>query len=163
MYKIALINMPFANLSFPSIALTQLKAVVDERFKDQVSADIHYLTHDFAKYLGLDLYELITGSADAQNAGLGDWFFRQTAFPELANNAGVYLSRYFPFHTEEMNTLKSRILEKRRGLDQFLDSLISKYALDKLSSLASLRCSCRMRRRFPSRAGLRNVLRNPSL
>ncbi len=130
MYKIALINMPFANLSFPSIALTQLKAVVDERFKDQVSADIHYLTHDFARYLGLDLYELITGSADAQNAGLGDWFFRQTAFPELANNAGVYLSRYFPFHTEEMNTLKSRILEKRRGLDQFLDSLISKYALD---------------------------------
>jgi len=130
MYKIALINMPFANLSMPSIALTQLKAVVDQRFKDQVSVDIHYLSHDFAKYLGLELYELITGSADAQNAGLGDWFFRQTAFPELVNNAGVYLSRYFPVHTGEMNTLKSRILEKRRGLDQFLDSLISKYALD---------------------------------
>ncbi len=130
MYKIALINMPFANLSMPSIALTQLKAVVDERFKDQVSVDVHYLSHDFAKYLGLDLYDLITWSGDSQNAGLGDWFFRQTAFPELPNNAGVYLSRYFPFRTEEMNTLKSRILEKRRGLDQFFDSLISKYALD---------------------------------
>ena len=132
MYKIALINMPFANLSLPSIALTQLKAVVDERFKDQVSVEIHYLNHDFAKYLGMGLYDLITGAADAQNAGLGDWFFRQTAFPELANNAGVYLSRYFPFHTDQMNTLKSRILEKRRGLDQFLDSLISKYALDQV-------------------------------
>ena len=132
MYKIALINMPFANLSLPSIALTQLKAVVDERFKDRVSVDIHYLSHDFAKYLGLELYDLITGSADAQNAGLGDWFFRQTAFPEQANNAGVYLSRYFPFHTEEMNMLKGRVLEKRRGLDHFLDSLISKYALDQV-------------------------------
>ena len=130
MYKIALINMPFANLSLPSIALTQLKALVDERFKERVSVDIHYLSHDFAKYLGMGLYDLITGSANAQNAGLGDWFFRQTAFPDQPNNAGVYLSRYFPFHSEEMNTLKGRILEKRRGLDHFLDSLISKYALD---------------------------------
>src|SRR5215510_126433 len=130
MYKIALINMPFADLAMPSIALTQLKAVVDQRFKDQVSVEVHYLNHDFARYLGLELYDLITESADSQNAGLGDWFFRQAAFPELPNNAGVYLSRYFPFHTEEMNTLKSRILEKRRALDNFLDSLISKYALD---------------------------------
>ena len=130
MYRIALINMPFADLAMPSIALTQLKAVVEERFTDQVSVNVHYLNHDFAKYLGLDLCELITDSADSQNAGLGDWFFRQTAFPELPNNAGVYLSRYFPFHTEEMNTLKSRILERRRGLDQFIDSLISKYELD---------------------------------
>src|SRR5215510_13440228 len=132
MYKIALINMPFADLAMPSIALTQLKAVVEQRFKDHVSVDIYYLNHDFARYLGLDLYELITASADSQNAGLGDWFFRQTAFPDLANNAGVYLSRYFPFHTDEMNRLKSGILEKRRGLDRFLDSLISKYALDQV-------------------------------
>ena len=130
MYKIALINMPFADLALPSIALTQLKAVVEERFKDQVSVDIHYLNHDFAKYLGIDLYDTITGSADSQNAGLGDWFFRQTAFPDQTNNAGVYLSRYFPFHTADMNTLKSGILEKRRGLTDFLDSLIAKYGLD---------------------------------
>ena len=130
MYKIALINMPFADLAMPSIALTQLKVVVEQRFKDKVSVDIHYLNHDFAKYLGLELYESITSFADSQNAGLGDWFFRQTAFPELANNAGPYLSRYFPFHTEEMNTLKSRVLQKRRGLDQFLDSLIARYSLD---------------------------------
>lgn len=130
MYRIALINMPFADLQLPSIALTQLKAVVSQRFKDQVSVEVYYLNHDFAKYLTVDLYDLITSSADAQNAGLGDWFFRQSAFPDQPNNAGPYLSRYFPFHTEEMNTLKSRILEKRRGLDHFLESLISKYELD---------------------------------
>jgi hypothetical protein len=32
MYRIALINMPFANLSLPSIALTQLKSLVESRF-----------------------------------------------------------------------------------------------------------------------------------
>jgi ribosomal peptide maturation radical SAM protein 1 len=122
--------MPFANLGMPSIALTQLKTVVENRFKDSVSVDVCYLNHDFANYLGLEFYDLIIDSADSQNAGLGDWFFRQTAFPDLSNNAGPYLSRYFPFHTEQMNTLKSRVLEKRRGLDHFLDSLISKYALD---------------------------------
>jgi ribosomal peptide maturation radical SAM protein 1 len=130
MYKIALINMPFANLSMPSIALTQLKTVVESRFKEQVSIDVLYLNHDFANYLGLELYELILSSAEAQNSGLGDWFFRQTAFSDLPNNAGVYLSRYFPFRTDQMNTLKSGVLEKRRGLDRFFDSLISKYALD---------------------------------
>ncbi|HXQ72225.1 MAG TPA: hypothetical protein VN844_17145, partial [Pyrinomonadaceae bacterium] len=130
MYRIALINMPFANLHMPSIALTQLKSVVEERFKDEVSVDVYYLSHDFANYLGVELYDRITESADSQNSGLGDWFFRQIAFPDQVNNTGVYLSRYFPYHTEEMNTLKSRVVEKRRGLGHFMDSLISKYALD---------------------------------
>ena len=130
MYRIALINMPFANLHMPSIALTQLKSVVENRFKNEVSVDVYYLNHDFANYLGLDLYDLITGSADSQNSGLGDWFFRQIAFPDETNNTGPYLSRYFPHHTEQMNTLKSRIVGKRHGLDRFMDGLISKYALD---------------------------------
>nr|QEO74672.1 Radical SAM domain protein [uncultured bacterium] len=130
MYKIALINMPFANLQMPSIALTQLKSVVENRFKNEVSVDVYYLNHDFANYLGLELYDRITESADSQNSGLGDWFFRQIAFPDQTNNTGVYLSRYFPHHTEQMNTLKSRVVEKRHGLDRFLDSLIAKYVLD---------------------------------
>lgn len=130
MYRIALINMPFANLHMPSIALTQLKSIVEDRFRSDVSVDVYYLNHDFANYLGLELYNRITESADSQNSGLGDWFFRQIAFPDQVNNTGVYLSRYFPYHTEEMNTLKSRVMEKRRGLDHFMDSLIAKYALD---------------------------------
>ena len=130
MYRIALINMPFANLSLPSIALTQLKSLVESHFREQVSVNLLYLNHDFANYLGLDLYHLVVNSTESQNSGLGDWFFRQTAFPDLPNNAGVYLSRYFPFHTDQMNKLKGQILEKRRGLSVFLESLIKKYSLD---------------------------------
>jgi B12 binding domain. len=129
MYKIALINMPFANLQMPSIALTQLKSVVESRCKDQVTVEVFYLNHDCAHYFGRDLYGAILG-ADGQNSGLGDWMFRQAAFPDRANNVSLYLSRYFPLQNTEMNSLKSAILEKRRGLDRFLDTLISKYALD---------------------------------
>lgn len=129
MYKIALINMPFANLQIPSIALTQLKSVVESRLKDQVTVDVFYLNHDFANYFGRDLYNTVLGG-DAQNSGLGDWMFRQAAFPDRANNVSLYLSRYFPLHNTEMNSIKSAILEKRRGLDRFLDTLITKYALD---------------------------------
>ena len=70
MYRITLINMPFANLSLPSIALTQLKAVVESHFKEQVSINLLYLNHDFANYLGLDLYDLIVNSKESQNSGL---------------------------------------------------------------------------------------------
>ena len=130
MYRITLINMPFANLSIPSIALTQLKAVVESRLTEQVSINLLYLNHDFGNYLGLDLYDLIVNSKESQNSGLGDWFFRQTAFPSLPDNAGVYLSRYFPVHTDQMSQLKELVLEKRRGLSSFLESLIKKYSLD---------------------------------
>ena len=129
MYRITLINMPFANLSIPSIALTQLKAVVESRFKEHVSVNLLYLNHDFANYLGLDLYDLIVNSPESQNSGLGDWLFRQTAFPSLPNNANVYLSRYFPVHTDQMDQLKNLVLEKRRGLNSFLEGLIRKYSL----------------------------------
>jgi ribosomal peptide maturation radical SAM protein 1 len=56
--------------------------------------------------------------------------FRQAAFPDRANNVSLYLSRYFPLQNREVNAFKSVILEKRRGLDRFLDTLITKYALD---------------------------------
>jgi ribosomal peptide maturation radical SAM protein 1 len=123
--------MPFANLQMPSIALTQLKSIVEDRFRNEVSVDIHYLNHDFANYLGLELSEHITRSAESQNSGLGDWFFRQIAFPDQANNMGVYISRYFPYHTPQITALKNVVMDKRRGLDRFMDGLIAKYALDR--------------------------------
>ncbi|NIR49791.1 hypothetical protein GWO09_15580, partial [candidate division KSB1 bacterium] len=56
MYKIALINMPFAGMNFPSFALTQLKSVVDIQHKDRVSVEIYYVNQDFARHLGTDFY-----------------------------------------------------------------------------------------------------------
>ena len=56
MYSIFFINMPFADLELPSIALTQLKAIVDSSFANQTEGSIFYLNHDFAHYMGTDSY-----------------------------------------------------------------------------------------------------------
>jgi ribosomal peptide maturation radical SAM protein 1 len=131
MFKIALINMPFASLSLPSIGLTQLKSMLAARFGDQISVDIRYINHDFAHYLDLAAYQTIVGSIDHHNSGLGDWFFRQAAFPGMADNAREYFRRYYPQQDQQSQMHKYVIQEKRRGLEGFLNGVIAKYELDK--------------------------------
>ena len=128
--KIALINMPFAGATLPSIALTQLKSILREQLGDRVSVVIHYLNHDFVKYMGKDLYGFMSDSMDAHNSGLGDWIFRQAAFPELPDNSSAYFQRFFPYRTPQHTAFKEQILEKRRGFDAFLETIIATYRLD---------------------------------
>ncbi|HBL25713.1 MAG TPA: RiPP maturation radical SAM protein 1, partial [Acidobacteria bacterium] len=90
-----MVNMPFATLQFPSIALTQLKSVAESRFGDRVRVRILYLNHEFAHYLGVETYQVMN-SVQASNAGLGDWLFRSVAFPEQPDNADAYFKRYYP-------------------------------------------------------------------
>src|SRR5690242_21961487 len=99
MFRICLINMPFASLSLPSIALTQMKSRLKEQFKDRVSVEILYLNHDFGKYLGVEFYDFLSNSMQSLNAGLGDWVFRQLAFPDQPDNTAKYFERYFPGET----------------------------------------------------------------
>ena len=129
MFRVALINMPFANLNVPSIALTQLKAVVDRAFGDAVQTDIFHLNHDFAELIGLDTYREIANSIYALNAGIGDWMFRQAAFPELADNAPAYFQRYFPRKDEPTLRLRQAIVDVRSKLDEYIAHLIDAYSL----------------------------------
>jgi ribosomal peptide maturation radical SAM protein 1 len=126
--KISLVNMPFATLQFPSIALTQLKSVAESRCGDRVRVRILYLNHDFAHYLGVDLYDVMN-SVQASNAGLGDWLYRSLAFPELPDNADAYFQRYYPQRDPAMEARRRMILTKRAGLERFMQSLAAKYQL----------------------------------
>jgi ribosomal peptide maturation radical SAM protein 1 len=131
MYKISLINMPFANLSLPSIALTQLKAVAEQRFGGDVRVRILYLNLEFSQYLGQELYNYVIGALQANNSGLGDWFFRQTAFPDQPDNTAFYFQRYFPRLDANEGVIKGAMLAKRAGLKRYLDRLVTKYQLDR--------------------------------
>jgi ribosomal peptide maturation radical SAM protein 1 len=130
MYKISLVDMPFSNVYLPSIALTQIKSVTKSRFPGKVSVDIVSLSHDFAKYLGVDCYQYISTSMQALYAGIGDWFFRQQAFPQLPDNTDTYLQRYFWGKSEDERRIKDLIVRKRPKLDAFMDEMITRYALD---------------------------------
>jgi ribosomal peptide maturation radical SAM protein 1 len=133
--KIHLVNMPFAAVNLPSIALTQLKSVMRSTFGDGVSVEIHYLNQDFPAYLGADLYAYVSSSMDAQNTGFGDWFFRQSAFPDLPDNTEAYYRRYFPYRSPQIEMVKRIVMEKRRGLDHYLDELIAKYELEQADAV----------------------------
>lgn len=130
MYKIGLINMPFAAFNSPSLGLTQLKAVLESQFENRVSVEILYLNQDFARHMGIDTTQFIENSAQAQNSGLGEWFFRQSAFPDASDNSKAYFQRYYPLQNEQTLALKRAILEKREGINEFLDHLIDRYKIN---------------------------------
>jgi len=129
MYRIALINMPFATINMPSLALTQLKAVVDAKFSNEVSVEIIYLNQEFAHYLGVEPYENVAKQMEHYESGLGDWFFRQVAFPEAPDNTESYLRRYYPGQSTQAQMFKNYVQQKRQGLDAFLGKLVMKHQL----------------------------------
>jgi ribosomal peptide maturation radical SAM protein 1 len=127
MFEIVLINMPFADVRIPSLALTQIKYVVEKAFPGRVHARILYLNHEFAPYLGAQFCQEVGLGMKHHTSGFGDWFFRKTAFPEVPDNIADYLLRYHPRKDPETLRFKEFITQKRRGLDEFIDQLISRY------------------------------------
>ena len=127
--RIALISMPFPSLAMPSLALTQLATVLKEHLGERVSVDTLYLNLDFAHYVGgPGQYQDVFVNGGFMT-GLGDWFFRQSAFPDAPDNADAYLSRFYFGEDEETARLRARLLEQRAGLDAFLDALIDTHDL----------------------------------
>jgi magnesium-protoporphyrin IX monomethyl ester (oxidative) cyclase len=126
--KIALVNMPFADTCYPSIALTQLRSLVEEKFGERVDAEVLYLNHEFSTIIGGGTYSVIT-SLGGTVAGLGDWMFRDLAFAP-ANNADAYFRRHAPrLGIDDAGVAK--LLEIRETFSDRLDELIDRHGLDK--------------------------------
>ena len=137
--RIPLITMPIVAITCPSLGLTQLKDVTQRAHGDRVEVEILYLQHDFARYMaeadkargggaGTDLYEVFCGN-QMHNTGLGDWFFRQVAFPGLPDNAKEYFTRYYPGRSPEIERFRAALLERRKGLEDILDDLILRHRI----------------------------------
>jgi len=140
--------MPFAYLRIPSIGITQLKSVLDDQLGGEVTTELHYLNIDIAGFLDFNIYNFIAENSYSQFCNFGEWFFRQEAFPFLADNSSEYF-RHFGLEMERMfldakqtTTERKRpvasnelifysnvLLEKREELGHFLDSLIIKNRL----------------------------------
>src|SRR5215470_9694231 len=129
LYKVVLLNLPFTETQYPSIALTQLKYVLDEQLGRRVTTEIGYLNHDFVHYLGSGLHNAILQGHVNVSSGLADWFFRQTAFPALPDNTEEYCQRFYPGPQKHAHWFYM-LLKKRQGLDVFLAEMIDKYHLD---------------------------------
>jgi magnesium-protoporphyrin IX monomethyl ester (oxidative) cyclase len=125
--RIALVNMPFAEWIRPSFALSQLSALAKRELGSTVHTDVRYLNVDFAHYFGVEVFDEVAGIITHVLTGLGDWLFRQVAFPELPDNAATYLGRYYS--GPQWAELKAHILDRRAGLEEFCEELIDRYAL----------------------------------
>lgn len=128
-YRIALINMPFARLAMPSIALTQLAAVLRRELGDEIDIASHYLNMDFMEVLEDPHLYNHTHSSTAFMTGVGEWFFRQAAFPEAADNTDAYYARYYHSQDDDTRAIWHQLQQKRSRLDAFFDVLIDRYAL----------------------------------
>jgi magnesium-protoporphyrin IX monomethyl ester (oxidative) cyclase len=131
MLKVSLLNVPFAYINLPSLALAQLQSVARRRLGAQVSVDVIYLNQDFAQFLNVDLYTYVAESMESLNSGFGEWLFRRAAFPDLPDNIDAYLKRYTHLFPSGMwTTHKDWILDMRARIPQFIDQSIARYKLD---------------------------------
>ena len=127
MLKINLVNTPFAAWDRPSFALSQLSALTRREFGDQVEVSVHSLNLDFAAYLGVEIYEEITGNLQHLLTGLGEWMFRGLAYPSATDNEDEYFGRYYT--GPGWRSFRSRLLDLRAGLPELFDGLCDEYAL----------------------------------
>ena len=126
MFKIALINLPFASVNYPSIALAQLRSCLDKELGNEVETDIFHFNHHFRKYFGKEVYASISHSIDSTVAGLGDWMFRQAAYPKLEDHVDEYFQRY-PSVLQEFNVTSAFFKELKEGINDLLAQLITIY------------------------------------
>jgi ribosomal peptide maturation radical SAM protein 1 len=128
-FRVVLVNMPFASLSLPSLALTQLASVLRARFGARVAVETLYLNLDFARFFGDTRYYSHVVADAGFLTGVGDWFFRQCAFPAAEDNTGAYLRRFYFGDDAETRTLRGILVEKRKAAAAFLDTLIAAHGL----------------------------------
>lgn len=128
MLHVALVNMPFADWNRPSFALGQLSTLVQREFDDQVRTQVCYLNQDMAEFFGTRLYESLSVSHDHVDTGVGDWLFRQIAFPEAPDTSRAYFQRYY--RGARWESFREEILRARGALRDFCEELIDRHRLD---------------------------------
>jgi ribosomal peptide maturation radical SAM protein 1 len=152
--------MPFGNIEKPSIGLTQLSARVRDVHGDKVTVDVNYLNHEFGKLLGPSAYKYIATHQSGLVSGFGEWFFRQVAFPDQADNQEAYLTRYAStFGSDVLQLFRTNVQPLRARLAEILDELIVRYRLDQadlvgfsstfFQNVASMAMARRLRRVRP--------------
>ena len=84
---ICLVNMPYASLNRPSLALGLLKALLE---REGIAASVVYPNLAFAEVVGLPLYNLASSWFPKEFLA-GEWTFAAAAFPEAVRDDEKYL------------------------------------------------------------------------
>jgi ribosomal peptide maturation radical SAM protein 1 len=85
---VCLVQMPFAAICRPSLALGLLTGYLDQA---GLTSRVLYGNLEFAEQIGGDVYRLVESTP--QNGLLGEWVFAGTAFPEFQPDHATYLEQ----------------------------------------------------------------------
>lgn len=131
--QINLVSMPFAALTSPSIALTQLKGRLEQCFRGAVRVRICYLNLEFGRRLGLDAYNFVAHGAAAELSGFGEWLFSRLAFPSSPDNTLEYLEAHRACFGpgKDLPVVLRELLDSREHFTDILDELIADHELDR--------------------------------
>lgn len=152
--KLLLVDMPFSLPECPAFGLTQIQMHLKEKFGNRVEIDILYLNHRFYSELGEEFFRIV--NADFYNfykyesnkfmwvdnleksglevvyfnGGLGDWFFRHIAFPDIEDNTPQFFAS-----TNFDDSFQAFLLQKRADLNRYMDGLIHEFGIDQADML----------------------------
>jgi ribosomal peptide maturation radical SAM protein 1 len=150
---IMLVNMPYASLARPSLALGLLQAVLS---KAGFSARSLY-----ANLFFLDNYDFtfqILVNRCLPDDGLGEWTFSRAAFPEHRPDDDHYFKRLIkrnPYiHQVGAEQAKAMALETRRRAGKFVDRLAGEILAERPSIVG---CTSTFQQQVPSLALLRRL------
>lgn len=125
-FQLALVQMPFAALQLPSIALAQLRKVLEERLGDRLEIRTVYANLDFAEFIGLERHlELTALTAEVK---LGEWLFRPFAFPDAPDNRADF-EAFLACHGGVQKNVVDQFMDVRGTLDKWLQQLCNRHAL----------------------------------
>ena len=120
--KVALINMPFASPTSPSMGISLLKSKIEQAGHkcDNLYLNLHLLNHIY-----LDDYLAI--SEVATRVLLGEWIFANAAFGEIDDTG--YFEEIQNKFSERLNykITPERLLNIRNSIDPYLDECIDSY------------------------------------
>jgi ribosomal peptide maturation radical SAM protein 1 len=86
---VLLVSLPFGPLLYPSIGLSLLKeGLIEKGYK----VKIKYFTIDFAKYIGAELYSIISRGYPASQDMVGEWLFSNILFNHSLQDRRKFLS-----------------------------------------------------------------------
>jgi ribosomal peptide maturation radical SAM protein 1 len=88
MADVALIQMPYALSTWPSLGLSLLKAGLKQR---NIAADIHYLNIRFEGLVGSEIYDYIAGGMPCNTDLLGEWSFAESLWGSNPTRDEAYL------------------------------------------------------------------------
>ncbi|MBL7077941.1 MAG: RiPP maturation radical SAM C-methyltransferase [Kiritimatiellae bacterium] len=127
---IKLVNMPFGHVAMPSLALTQLKAILDQTFGHDLDVEILYLNMEIVQIDHMPpLYDHVLSHRGLMT-GIGDWLFRDVAFPDAPDNTDAYLNRYCFEDSSDSAAVRAFAAGPRRHLADVLDELVEHHQLD---------------------------------